>query len=138
MVLHVIQVTQFNAEKDDPLLFPKLVGETVVRGWALENVDDGKFFYNKYIFFHSMSKGIRSDHQQLKIHFPYKESIRRIFQYSIDLSQRKGVTKRFFKELRPRTANMALTICLKMKMIENVFKSDYSANNSLLILCLWL
>ena len=44
-------MTQFNAEKDDPLLFPKLVGETVVRGWALENVDDGKFLYHKYNFF---------------------------------------------------------------------------------------
>ena len=41
------------------------------------------------------------------------------------------------KELGPRTANMALSICLKMKMIK-VLKSDYSANESLLILCRWL
>ncbi|XP_078341129.1 transient receptor potential cation channel subfamily M member 2-like isoform X1 [Crassostrea virginica] len=33
-------VATFDSEKDDPLLFPKLVGECVVRGWALENVDD--------------------------------------------------------------------------------------------------
>ena len=44
----------------------------------------------------------------------------------------------FLKELGPRTANMALSICLKMKMIEKVLRSDYSANESLLILCLWL
>ena len=39
------------------------------------------------------------------------------------------------KELGPRTANMTLSICLKMKMIEKVLKSDYSTNESLLILC---
>ena len=40
------------------------------------------------------------------------------------------------KELGPRTAKLALSICLKMKMIEKVLKSDNSANESLLILCL--
>ena len=39
------------------------------------------------------------------------------------------------KELGPRTANMTLSICLKIKMIEKVLKSDYSTNESLLILC---
>ena len=48
-----------------------------------------------------------------------------------------GVVK-IYKELGPRTANMALSISLKMKMIEKVLKSDYSANEFLLILCLWL
>ena len=42
------------------------------------------------------------------------------------------------KELGPRTANMALSIYLKMKIIEKVLKSDFSANEYLLILCLWL
>ena len=42
------------------------------------------------------------------------------------------------KELGPRTANMVQSICLKMKMIEKVLKGDYLANESLLILCLWL
>ena len=42
------------------------------------------------------------------------------------------------KELGPRMANMAQSICLKMKMIEKVLKGDYLANESLLILCLWL
>ena len=32
------------------------------------------------------------------------------------------------KELGPRTAKLALSICLKMKMIEKVLKSGYSAN----------
>ena len=48
------------------------------------------------------------------------------------------IDKNFTKELGPRMANMALSICLKMKMIEKVLKSDYSTNESLLILCLWL
>ena len=42
------------------------------------------------------------------------------------------------EELGPRTANMALLICLKMKIIEKVLKRDYSTNESLLIICLWL
>ena len=29
-----------------------------------------------------------------------------------------------YKELGPRTANMALSICMKMKMIDKVLKSD--------------
>nr|XP_022332495.1 transient receptor potential cation channel subfamily M member 2-like [Crassostrea virginica] len=33
-------VTKFDSENDDPQLFPKLVGEAVVRGWALENIGD--------------------------------------------------------------------------------------------------
>ena len=42
------------------------------------------------------------------------------------------------KELGPRTAKLALSICLKMKMIEKVLKSSNTENESLLILCLWL
>lgn len=34
------KVTKFDSENDDPQLFPKLVGEAVVRGWALENIGD--------------------------------------------------------------------------------------------------
>ena len=43
--------------------------------------------------------------------------------------------KFFIKELGPRTAN--ILISLKMKMIDKVLKSDYSANETLLILCLF-
>ena len=37
------------------------------------------------------------------------------------------------KELHvgPRTPNIALSICLRMEMIEKVLKSDYSANESM-------
>ena len=40
------------------------------------------------------------------------------------------------KELEPRTAKLALSICLKCKMVEHVLKSSDSANGSLLISCL--
>ncbi|XP_062611058.1 uncharacterized protein LOC134272899 [Saccostrea cucullata] len=33
-------VSEFDTENDDPLMFPKLVGEAVVRGWALEEVHE--------------------------------------------------------------------------------------------------
>ncbi|XP_061170922.1 transient receptor potential cation channel subfamily M member 2-like [Saccostrea echinata] len=33
-------VSEFDTEHDDPLMFPKLVGEAVVRGWALEEVHE--------------------------------------------------------------------------------------------------
>ena len=51
-----------------------------------------------------------------------------------------GILQVFFhvKELGPRTANMALSICLKLKMIEKVLKSDYLADEYLLILYLRL
>ena len=41
-----------------------------------------------------------------------------------------------YKELGPRTAKLALSICLKMKMVEYVWKSTDLANGSLLISCL--
>ena len=45
---------------------------------------------------------------------------------------------KYTEKLGPRMANMALLICLKMKIIEKVLKRDYSTNESLLIICLWL
>ena len=42
------------------------------------------------------------------------------------------------QELGPRTAKLALSICLKLKMIKKVLKSGNSENESLLILYLWL
>ena len=55
--------------------------------------------------------------------------------FSRNISISKGMF--WFKE-RARATNgkLALSICLKMKMIEKVLKSDNSANESLLILCL--
>ena len=44
--------------------------------------------------------------------------------------------RKILRKLGPQTAKLALSICLKMKMIEIALKSDNSANESLLILSL--
>ena len=41
-----------------------------------------------------------------------------------------------FKELGPRTAKLALSICLTLKMVEYVTESSNAANGSMLISCL--
>ena len=48
----------------------------------------------------------------------------------------KLIFKIFIKELGPRTAKLVLSICLKMKMVDYIWKSTDSANGSLLISCL--
>ena len=53
--------------------------------------------------------------------------------FFFSLIQRHGINLSLRKKLRPLTAKLALSICLKMKMVEYIVKSSISANGSLMI-----
>ena len=63
------KVTKFDSENDDPQLFPKLVGEAVVRGWALENIGDKGEQENKDDKRAPESSGDKSKHGLKCTHF---------------------------------------------------------------------
>ncbi|XP_061190940.1 transient receptor potential cation channel subfamily M member 2-like [Saccostrea echinata] len=55
------QVSEFDTENDDPLMFPKLVGEAVVRGWALEKVHESPPLPEKAVLYeNSSNEGLKT------------------------------------------------------------------------------
>ena len=56
--------------------------------------------------------------------------------FFFSLIQPHGMNLSLRKKIRPLTAKLALSICLKMKMVEYVLKSSISAYGSLMISCL--
>ena len=54
--------------------------------------------------------------------------------FFFSLIQRHGINLSLSKKLQP--PKLALSICLKMKMVEYVLKSSISANGALMISCL--